>query len=207
MNSCHACGGEIRLQAFAQLVTAYAEPHRHYHNLEHILCMMDQVLIFLLARKDPELERVELAIWYHDVVYNPKSSENETRSADVARNSLGELGLSEDCVSRVCELILMTNDHQAPLEDKNAQLFLDGDLGILGTMPEFYLEYSNAIRKEYAWVADREYYQARRKVLLGFLERPTIYHSPGFRDFEAPARANLAAEIAQIDEILRTLPS
>jgi predicted metal-dependent HD superfamily phosphohydrolase len=103
----------------------------------------------------------------------------------------------------------MTRDHRAPAGDENAQLFLDGDLWILGAVPELYREYCTAIRKEHAWVGDCDFYQARRSILIGFLNRPKIYGSEFFQvnGFEASACANITAEIAQIDDILRTLPS
>jgi predicted metal-dependent HD superfamily phosphohydrolase len=206
MDACKA-RTEPRKYVFAQIVAAYSEPHRYYHNLSHIINMLDQLLIRIYT--NPESERLQLATWYHDVVYDPRSSENESRSAAVAENSLRELGLAEDDIARVRELILMTKDHQTPPEDKNALIFLDADLSILGMIPPIYSEYAEAIRQEYAWVSDRDYYPARRTILQGFLRRPMIYRSHWFHQgpYEETARANLTAEITQIDDILRALPS
>jgi predicted metal-dependent HD superfamily phosphohydrolase len=207
MDACHA-RKEPRSVAFSQLVTAYTEPHRHYHNLLHIGTM------FLVLDKAPagylkdECPLVKLAAWYHDVVYDPHSSENESRSAEIATSSLRKLGLDENCIARVSALILMTKDHLAPEQDLAAHLFLDADLCILAADPEGYSEYAKAIRQEYAWVAERDYYQARQKVLRRFLDRPTIYWTRLFVNdgCETKARANIAGEIAEIDERLGTLP-
>src|ERR1043165_7022793 len=90
---------DLHWRAFAQIVTAYSEPHRHYHTLDHIVWMLHQLFIevkYSTPFPEPEWKMLELATWYHDVVYDPRSEENESRSAEVARNSLYELGLSED---------------------------------------------------------------------------------------------------------------
>src|SRR4051812_494474 len=88
MDACKA-REEPRLHAFVQLATADAEPHRHYHNLQHIIDMLDQMPWILVRKdKDSDMLLLQLATWYHDVVYDPRSSENESRSAEVARYSL-----------------------------------------------------------------------------------------------------------------------
>jgi predicted metal-dependent HD superfamily phosphohydrolase len=194
------------VEAFAQLAAAYSEPHRRYHNLKHIGYILKELRSLRGILKEPA--PVEFAAWYHDAVYDSSSKENEKRSAEAARYDLKGLGLSEQRVSRVCELILFTKTHQAPENDTDAHLFLDLDLGILGAPRRVYTEYSEAIRKEYDRFSDRDYYLGRRAILQGFLQRPMIYHSEVYRKwYEDRARANLAAEIAQIDEILRMLPS
>jgi predicted metal-dependent HD superfamily phosphohydrolase len=198
----------LHCHVFAQLVAAYSEPHRHYHNLDHIDWMLNLLhldVMYSTPFPNPEWKVLELASWFHDVVYDPRSSENESRSAEVARNSLRELDLSTDLIARVSELIMMTKDHQAPPMDFDALLFLDLDLSILASVPKKYEEYARAIRKEYAWVGDREFYLGRRKVLQVFLER-TVFRTDWFRPKEPDARLNIHREIAQIDEILRNLP-
>jgi predicted metal-dependent HD superfamily phosphohydrolase len=207
MDACRAPDGESRSEAFAQLLAAYSEPHRHYHNLDHICDILSSLGV--AASEDPFLStrNLRLATWYHDIVYDTKSSENESRSAAVAEFSLAELGLESTDIARVSALILMTKNHQAPPGDSEAQLFLDADLHILEATPSVYSKYMRDIRAEYGWVADREFYVGRRRILQRFLDRPRIYHSPYFAAGEAAARANVAAEIAEIDEKLRSVKS
>jgi predicted metal-dependent HD superfamily phosphohydrolase len=193
--------GSLRLNAFAQLVAAYSESHRYWHNLDHIESLLADLKLPRHGLHD-ELASVELAVWYHDVVYDPRGSENESCSAEVATNSLRELDIDEYRIARVCELVRMTKDHQASQDDRVAQLFLDADMSILGTNPVLYAEYAEDIRKEYAWVPDREFHLGRRAVLLGFLHRPTIFRTDWFKQWEAAARANIAAEVARLDERL-----
>lgn len=200
------CNAAARSLAFTQLVAAYSEPHRHYHTLDHI----DALLAYRLQAEQafgPEAVSLELAVWYHDVVYDPRRQDNESRSAAWARTALANLGIGEARLARVCEMILMTKDHEAPEQDPVARFFLDADLSILSADPIRYAEYAAQIRQEYAWVADCDYCVGRRAVLQGFLQWTAIFRTAWFRHGELAARRNLAAEIAQLDERRRTLPS
>lgn len=204
--------------ALARLMTAYSEPHRYYHNLDHIFWMLN--LIALREKADPTLQTasIRLATWYHDVVYDTLSTENETRSAEVAEEVLtgfgfpnggpDEWGNNLGLVGEVSFLIWGTQGHSRGGDWKEGDVFLDADLSILGTDPTTYTAYASAIRKEYGWVAEYDYCHGRRKVLQGFLDREKIFCNdwPGYYT-EKQARANIAAEIAQIDENLRTMPS
>jgi len=206
LDACSAAAGK-RDETFAHLIAAYTEPQRHYHNLTHIVSMLDLLPLVTSQSSDRTARAaLKLATWYHDVVYDPRRADNEANSAEVARLSLRELGIQEATVERVCQLILLTKDHQAPEDDVEALQFLDADLLILQTSSHNYASYAQAIRKEYAWVPDREFYEGRRKVLVQFLARSKIFRSMRFSEYdEANARTNLQTEIAQIDEKLRTL--
>lgn len=194
-----------RTQAFQKLVAAYSEPHRHYHNLRHVSQVLDTLVAWEYKLKD--WKAVFLAALYHDVIYDPRSSENERRSADRAVETLRELGLDDRPIDRVADLIWMTKTHQASADDTDALLFLDADLSILAMPKDTYDSYCQGIRKEYGWVPEGDFCRGRRSILASFLERPNIYRSEPLRYLEDRARANIVAEIAQIDEILRTLPS
>jgi predicted metal-dependent HD superfamily phosphohydrolase len=70
---------------------------------------------------------------------------------------------------------------------------------VLATAPDRYRAYAQAIRHEYAVFPDELYRLGRRRVLEGFLARPQIYRIEWLRAlWEAPARANLASEIAEL---------
>jgi predicted metal-dependent HD superfamily phosphohydrolase len=192
--------------AFDGVIRAYSEPQRFYHNLKHL----DHFLYCLLDIRGwlKQPEAVQLAAFYHDAVYDSRRPDNEEQSAALARTTLSELGVNAVCVERVAELILLTKGHRAAPGDDDARWFLDGDLEVLGFDWPTYARYAAAIRQEYAWVPDAEFYPKRRSVLQGFLDRPSIYQTEWFqRSLEPQARANLQREIADIEERLRTQPS
>ena len=180
-----------------QLGRAYAEPGRYYHTIRHV----DDVLCTLYSLAELPEPAQELAVWFHDAVYDPRNPDNEERSAVWAVEALTRLGLSTPLVERVGDLILLTKTHEPPPDDAEAQQFLDADLAVLGAAPATYKTYADGIRREYAWVADADYRRGRRAVLHRFLARPRIYATDWmYRLREAKARSNLAAEIAELSE-------
>jgi len=187
-------------RTFDRLVAAYTEPWRHYHTLEHIAEVLK--VAGRLAKHHAEPVIANLAIWFHDAVYDPKRSDNEAKSAEFADGELASLGVPIDIRNRVAELILYT-DHRAepPPDDATAAVLLDADLAILGAGESRYRRYAEAIRREYDWVPADVYAVERTKVLQGFLQRPAIYRTESMRaEGEAAARANLTGEIGRLAE-------
>ncbi|MEH2009899.1 HD domain-containing protein [Nostoc sp.] len=184
-------------KAFNSLVVAYSTPGRYYHTLKHI----DHVLstIQILQGYTNNLAAVQLAAWFHDVVYNSQAEDNEERSADYAFELLSNLGIPESTITTVTRLILNTKNHQAAVDDYDCQVLLDADLAILATNLVEYPEYAHAIRQEYGWVAEAEYITGRRQVLEEFLQRSHIYFTPLMSEFAEPsARGNIQGEIRSL---------
>ncbi len=172
-----------------QLMYAWAEPQRHYHSLQHLrecLALLEPALD--LAQRPGE---VELALWFHDAVYDPQGKGNEARSADWAVEALAQAGAGSEVQERVRALIMATCHDAVPVDD-DARLLVDIDLAILGADPARFAEYDAQVREEYRWVPDPIYRAKRKEVLAGFLARPVIYGTERFRErFEVRARENL----------------
>lgn len=183
--------GEVETP-WRELVAAYRSPDRHYHHLGHVADCLAR-----LDEAEPLNIPVELAIWFHDVVYDSHRSDNELLSARWAEGVLGGLGIPELVIAEVRALILVTWHHQAatPAEE----LLVSIDLSILGRGREEYQAYAGAIRAEYGWVADAAYREGRARVLRKFLERAVIFPHPHFRArYETAARDNLTWELARL---------
>ncbi|MBE9007505.1 hypothetical protein IQ259_21150 [Fortiea sp. LEGE XX443] len=182
---------------FAQLVEAYSTAGRYYHTLQHIHYVLNKIQILQAHTKD--LLAVQLAAWFHDVVYDTHSQDNEERSAEYACQLLNSLKIPMSQITTVKRLILNTKYHQASEDDIDSQILLDADLAILAAASVDYQEYANAIRQEYAWVAETEYIKGRKQVLEKFLQRQRMYFTPFmFEVAEQSARANLQAEIQSL---------
>lgn len=173
----------------------YAEPHRHYHTLAHVESLLRHLDTHRAMAREPG--HVEAAIWYHDVVYDPRASDNEVASADVARFELMSIGWLGSDVERVAGMVEATRHHHADEADGDTALFLDLDLSVLATAPDRYDAYAAAVRREFDWVSDSDWRQGRARVLEGFLARDTLYRTPALEAaWDAPARANLRRELA-----------
>ncbi|MFD2787672.1 HD domain-containing protein [Hymenobacter rubripertinctus] len=185
----------LRDATYQQLVAAYDGPGRYYHNLHHVQTLLATVDEYVELVKDRPV--LELAIWFHDAVYDYLSSENETRSAELARQFLARTNLSLERQARVAYLIECTAHHTAPhAPAPDLDFFLDADLRVLGAEPAAYAEYARQIRQEYRLVPNFLYRRGRRKVLEQLLNTPELYRTAEFRErLDAAARRNLRAEL------------
>jgi predicted metal-dependent HD superfamily phosphohydrolase len=177
-----------------RLTAAYQAPGRHYHTLQHIEKLLTTVTAFPLQ----DAVVVELAIWFHDAVYDALRHDNEAKSAEWALAFLAQTTLEPARQARVADLIRRTQDHTQPQppDDADLLLFLDADLSILGAPEAAYWDYARQVRQEYHLVPDLLYQPGRGKVLARLLEVPVLFHTPALREvLDAPARRNLRAEL------------
>jgi predicted metal-dependent HD superfamily phosphohydrolase len=172
-----------------KIQSAYTTPNLAYHNLHHIA---DCLTKFATRRQEATNPiAVELAIWFHDIIYDPRASDNEEQSAQVAASFLSTSSLAK----AVSDLIIATKHSDTP-SSPDTQLLCDIDLSILGSPPGSYQKYAAAIRNEYSWVSNPDYTKGRTKVLQNFLTRPTIFSLETSRTlYETQARQNIEAEI------------
>ncbi|MBI5365560.1 MAG: N-methyl-D-aspartate receptor NMDAR2C subunit [Planctomycetes bacterium] len=184
---------------FARLVAAYGEAHRVYHTLAHVAACLDEFAPAPVRALAERPEEVELALWFHDVVYRPLGSDNEARSADAFRTAGVAARFDPARIDRVAELILATRHGAAPVTP-DARLVVDIDLAILGRSDAEFAVYEAAIQREYVWVPEWLFWRKRAALLRAFRARPTLYATAYFRErYEASARANLAASIARCE--------
>jgi predicted metal-dependent HD superfamily phosphohydrolase len=176
------------------VLSRYAEPHRKYHTLQHLHeCL--SLFETMLDAPDHSPE-VEMALWFHDAIYDLKSSNNEDLSATWAEKALLEASVARESASLVRNLVLATK-HTALPTTRDEQVLVDIDLSILGASEERFAEYEHQIREEYSYVPSLLFKIKRRAVLRSFLDRPAIYNTPILHgQLEAKARANLAKATA-----------
>ncbi|MEH6785411.1 MAG: hypothetical protein V7688_16160 [Alcanivorax jadensis] len=179
-----------------QLATRYNEPHRHYHTLDHIAACLAWLDQYRHLAADPLC--LELALWAHDVIYDPRASDNEARSADWFAQHFAGSYLTDQHRARVHELILATI-HPHPPTDPDMALLQDIDLSILGADAELYDRYEGWIRKEYDFVPEAAFRKGRSAVLESFLDQGVIYHTAELREkLELPARENLCRALKNL---------
>jgi predicted metal-dependent HD superfamily phosphohydrolase len=181
---------------YQELVSRYSEPHRHYHNLHHIAECLGEFDSARHLAGDPVA--LELAIWFHDVVYDPHAPDNEERSAEVAKQHLGQAGGSAALIGSVAAFVLTTKAHESSTH-RDASLLIDVDLSILGQQKERFREYEAQIRWEYNWVPESTFAARRAEILERFLARERVYTTePFFTKYESRARANLQDSIRKL---------
>jgi predicted metal-dependent HD superfamily phosphohydrolase len=205
---------------YHQLLAAYNEPQRYYHSLRHLADCLDHLDRVKTLLQSPA--EVELALWFHDAVYQPRSSSNEVDSAAWLRAFLEEswdlarLGgdRQADQLDRICQHVLATQHHQKTI-DPDRQFLLDIDLAILGSPAAKFDQFEQDIRREYVWVPWQLYCQKRIQVLTALLGsaaksvdqssggKTFIYQTAYFREqYEALARHNLRRSIGLLQRFL-----
>jgi len=179
---------------FQKIVDRYSEAGRHYHNLEHV-----RRLLILCDEMGIEDTEIILAVFYHDVIYNPGFGDNEEKSADFARGSLERIGMNAVRTGKICDMVMATRDHLSGEYDPATHLFLDLDMSILGAGRQDYEQYTADVRRELSWVPDVVFRRNRRKFLEKLLKTEHIFRSRIFRNrFEERARENVARELEEL---------
>jgi predicted metal-dependent HD superfamily phosphohydrolase len=183
---------------FEMIWKYYTEEHRYYHNISHIadcLRKLDEYKFYVdpYEYKLLNIEAITLAIWFHDIIYQPAQKNNEERSAELARvvmyNMNPEIYLKR---KDVYDLILLTKHERVNKLNDSAKLLLDIDLSILGSDREKFEVFEMNIREEYAWVPENVYKVERVKIINGFLNLAQVYNTRHFKlNYEMKAFENL----------------
>ncbi|HSN11557.1 MAG TPA: DUF4031 domain-containing protein [Propionibacteriaceae bacterium] len=178
-------------ELYVELLTRWSEPHRHYHDVRHLLVTLDA--LDRIGGEAAESRHVRLAAWFHDAVYAGVAGQDERESAELARRMLVELPTRT--VSEVVRLVLLTATHDPEPGDDGGAALCDADLAVLGSIPGRYDVYVRDVRLDYDHVDDASWRLGRTAVLDSLLALDPLYRTPaGAALWEAPARENLARE-------------
>ena len=181
------------------IAVRYNESQRAYHSLQHIQQLFSQFEQIKHQLHEPHI--IALALYYHDVIYDPRRSDNELKSAEYAVEALKGYLSAEQC-QHIYALIMMTATHELhECLDKDtvsdAAYLLDMDLSILGTPWSEYQVYAQAVRQEYRHIANEDYRTGRIAVLQKLLAHPVLYLTAYYHNyFEVQARDNIKREIS-----------
>jgi predicted metal-dependent HD superfamily phosphohydrolase len=180
---------------YRSLIAAYCESQRKYHTLQHLEECFD--VLDASGLQGAHHGEIEIALWFHDAVYDVRRSDNEQRSAQWACEVLEAAAAPEATIGRVADLVMATRHHLPSTSDE--QLLVDVDLAILGAAPERFGEYDRQIREEYSHVDEALFNSKRAQVLEGFLQRGRIFGTEAFYErYERQARLNLALALGAL---------
>ncbi len=183
-----------------RLINAYDEPHRSYHDLQHLREVFERIDVLASAEEqDIDLDAVLLAAWFHDSVYDAEG-DNEERSAVLAAQELTDADVTPALVSEVARLVRVTATHQVSDGDLEGQVLCDADLGILAADQQRYDGYTSGVRREYQHVSDNDFRHGRAQILRNLLAAPTLFNTSFARQhWEKAARESVQREIQQLE--------
>lgn len=178
----------------AELEQRWSEPHRHYHDLQHLAETLNA-----LGRLGPAGRTEHLALWFHDAIHTGTPGEDEHLSAELAATLLLPAGLGRAETAEVSRLVLLTVDHRPAADDQAGARVCDADLANLGAESDRYLTSVRALRAEFGELDEDAWRAARKAAIKVFSSASPLFHtSLGNSWWEDRARANLAAELKQL---------
>jgi predicted metal-dependent HD superfamily phosphohydrolase len=188
---------DATMQGWQVIISHYEAPGRYYHNLAHLADLYQWFDRYRAELKNPFC--FAMAIWFHDLIYDPTRHDNEQQSARLATELLRQWRSAPERIARVEHLILATEGHQPRSEHPDQRWFLDFDLSILGSDPARYDQYAQQIQQEYQMFPEEAYRAGRRQVIERLLRRERLYLTEAFfAEMEAQARENLRREKDQL---------
>ena len=179
--------------ACGRLRTAWGADGRRYHDLEHLTDCLRELDAAPVEPGPRDL--AELALWFHDAVYEPSRTDDEERSAQLLIAEAATLGIPAPTAEAAAELVRRTahGDDKVSGSDALADLVSDVDLSILGRDVLRFMEYEHGVSEEYAAVPALAFQLGRGRFLAALLSAPAIFRTAWFRDrYEARARERLA---------------
>jgi len=190
----------------ADLMQRWNAPNRQLHNVRRLMNTLTHIDEIASSAHDPDILRV--AAWYYGAFLNKaleiklggfQANFAATRCIDHAHNRLTNLGVADEVVARIDELIAFVTRHRAPRSDFDAQVLVDADLAGLACSPQDYKKIRAALRAELSELDDLQFVKARLALVKKLLSYETIYQSPLGSAWENTARANLEVELTRLD--------
>ncbi|MDH3636323.1 MAG: hypothetical protein OES20_16615 [Gammaproteobacteria bacterium] len=182
-----------------QLVKGYGEPQRHYHTLDHIAHCLTQFDQCKSLARNPDA--LEIAVWFHDVIFEPGRHDNEAHSARLYQDLSAEI--HDDEMRQLIDRMIMATLHDgSSLDDADASYMVDIDLSSFGLDWDAFLLDSQNLREENPHLSDTDYYRKLLKFHSGLLARPRFFLSDFFyQRFEQQARDNVSRYLEQVRKL------
>lgn len=177
------------------LLERMSSPAIHYHSPIHVLFILDFAQEHEIELLWPE----ELAIWFHDSIYdvNQKTGVNEKYSAMFMEAQVGPY-LDPRGVLDAGAMIRATGDHFSKEMPKHLQKVVDLDVSHFSLPREQYKITTDLLRLEYSSISDEAFDAGRKDFLTHFLAKGFIYRSEPFQQFEEAARNNIEQDLKEL---------
>lgn len=184
-------------QVWDNLVTRYSEKHRHYHNRKHLVFCLQ--LLDTAASFVEDESALEMAIWFHDAVFEPMAKDNEERSAALFK-IVGKNHFAPSFIDTVSNIIVATKHINDPKHNNEAYM-LDIDLASIGLPWPHFRQDCDDLRAESSGIPDTNFYSGKLKFFDALVKRPRMYYTDYFfTRYEDKARENIQRYTSWIKE-------
>ena len=181
-----------------EIEASYGEPHRYYHTGQHIDHCLKQ---FDLARHEmSDADAIEMALWFHDIEYDPKARDNEYQSAERFKQ-IAHGAIDPVLEEQIYRLIMITMHTDAPT-GIDEQYIVDIDLSSFGLPWDEFAYDSENVHKEYSHLSTEEFVRRNRRFLQSLLDRPKIFFTEFYgKRYEQIARDNISKQLLHLDSL------
>ena len=154
----------LKKPTIVDLERRWHEPHRYYHNINHLATMMTDIEtnVFFKELSKYEKHSLMLAAFFHDAVYNPKKDDNEEQSVKLFTKYFG--GADLKMFDTVCGLIMVTKYRKRPVT-KLKRILWDADNAGFKKGYEHLFKTEKLIQKEYAYLPKEKFREGKIKFL------------------------------------------
>ena len=173
-----------------KVAAAYSANGRFYHTLTHIQHMF--TIADQLQAVTTDFTAVQLAIWFHDAIYQLNAIDNEILSADLFM-TLSESVIQPAIRQQVYQHIIATLHNGSQMLDHDSRYMVDIDLSSFGLPWEKFLQNSRHVREEMRHIPDEEFYPKQYRFQQSLLKHGRFYQTDYFfRNYEQSALNNIA---------------
>ena len=173
---------------YRALIRSFARKKRYYHTLQNTLENLTE--LSKLKKQLVQYDIAEAALWYCHAVQNTEAENSIELNARYAYNTFKNSGLDVNFCNQVAYYIRCTNHLNPDLRD-DAVCLADIDLLVLGKSEEVFAEFESNLRREFYWMPENQYLHLRKEHYQRLLQRPAVFLSGYFKQYETQARKNL----------------
>lgn len=182
------------------VLIAYTQKHRFYHDITHILNMTSVALNVDLFPDEPlTMEEKQILLWdifYHDIVYNVPDPERRNEESSATQFLIDHPNYEHKDL--VAEHVLATRTHiiDPDSSDRVLKCLIDLDLWELADYNRY--QNNNALIKQEVGAAEEDWLIGRSNWIEQFLQRDRIYYTPVGKQREQKARDILKNDLEDL---------
>lgn len=175
---------------FSDLDKYYNEEERCYHNFYHIkecLNLFDKYIAYeRYSRSNAlfpgDIEHIKLALWFHDIVFDPTMKDNKEQTIAYIKNSLPAYR-QNIYIPAINSLILASANDTPDLLSGNLAVMADVNLAVkLSADFEIFEKNIAKLRKEYEHQDDTTFYMENKFFLGRLIKRPNVFFTDYFKE-------------------------
>jgi pantetheine-phosphate adenylyltransferase len=148
------------------LLSMWNESHRHYHNLNHLNDLIQQINENKSKYSEKQYDKLIITSLFHDCIYEPSQNDNEEKSAKFFEDCC--LDKSNSDIQEIRQAILDTKTHQSTT--KLSESFNRIDMNIVERNFDELVEWEKGISEEYKF-SGQKYKESRIKFLESVLDK------------------------------------